>query len=428
MLDLEELFNVSLVLEVFRFMKTCLRFFISAFAGVMALASVQSFAADKGGTAANFSGHMRTRFEMVDNQNAAKTKWGEQFLNRARVNMDLMPMDSLKVRITPQANWQWSDGSNLAATNNVASLYLYEGWMSWMPSDSVALWVGRQEVVYGKKRIFTAQDWSQRGVTHDAARVRFSFDMGTTDLFWVKGVESHFDATGSLATRSPDTDVFALYNSFNLSEQTGFLNTADLYATLEMDQSKASKTGYFMVGTLLDGGVNDFDFNVELAGQMGKYRGAKSQKGLMGALEAGYTFMEKHRVGMEAVYTNSEWKDLVGTDHAHLGKSDLVTFNSNLMALAAKAKFQLSNEFDAGIDGWYFMKAKKAGNNPATFAERTAGKKGVGFEVDLALGYNAEDNLRFDVGYNLFVPNGSTKLSGTSATNSDMHIQGTLKF
>ncbi len=404
-------------------MKTCLRFFISAFAGVMALASVQSFAADKGGTAANFSGHMRTRFEMVDNQNAAKTKWGEQFLNRARVNMDLMPMDSLKVRITPQANWQWSTPSA-----NKANLYLYEGWMSWMPSDSVSLWVGRQEIVYGKKRIFTAQDYSQEGVTHDSARVRFSYDMGTSDLFWVKVAETHFDAAGTLATRSPDTDLLALYNSFNLSEQTGFINTADVYATLLWDQSKAAKTNYFMVGTLMDGGMNDFDYNVELAGQFGKLAGVKSRKGLLGALEAGYTFMEKHRIGLEGVYTNNEWLDLVGTDHAHLGKADVVAFSSNLMAMAFKTKFQLSNEFDAAVDGWYFMKAKKAGVNPATFVERTGGKKGVGFEVDLAVGYNAEDNLRFDVGYNLFVPNGSTKLSGTSATLSDMHVQGTLKF
>jgi len=417
-------------------MKTCLRFFISAFAGVMALASVQSFAADKGGTAANFSGHMRTRFEMVDNQNTAKTQWGEQFLNRARVNMDLMPMDSLKVRITPQANWQWS-----APSVNPAFLYLYEGWMSWMPSDSVSLWVGRQEIVYGKKRIFTAKDWSQEGATHDSARVRFSYDMGTSDLFWVKLDENQIDAAGSVANRAPDTDLLALYNSFNLSEQTGFLNSADVYATLLLNQAKASKTNYFMVGTLLDGGMNNFDYNLEFAGQFGKVglgvlkakKNFKSQKGLLAAAEAGYTFMEKHRIGVEGVYTNSEWRDLVGTDHAHLGKADLVKFESGLMALAAKTKFQLSNEFDAAVDGWYFMKSKKDGVNnpfddPSTSVERTAGKRGVGFEIDLAVGYNAEDNLRFDLGYNLFMPNGSTKLSGASATSSDMHVQGTLKF
>ena len=54
-------------------MKSVLRFFITAFAGVMALAGTQSFAADKGGTMANFSGHMRTRFEIVDNQGKTST-------------------------------------------------------------------------------------------------------------------------------------------------------------------------------------------------------------------------------------------------------------------------------------------------------------------------------------------------------------------
>ncbi len=403
-------------------MKT-LRFFMCAFAGVMSLASTAS-AADKGGTMANFSGHMRTRFEMTDNDNASKTKWGEQFLNRARLNMDLMPMDSLKVRIAPQATWQWSDPST-----NVSALNLYEGWMSWMPSDSITLWVGRQEIVYGKQRIFGDGNWSQAGVTHDSARVRFSYDMGSSDLFWVKIDENHFNAAGSIdATRATDTDLLALYNSFNLSETTGFLNTADVYLTLLWNQGSAVKTNYFMGGILLDGGMNAIDYNLEVAAQMGKFANVKSQKGLLAALDVGYTFMEKHRVGFEGVYANNEYRALTGTEHEHLGHSDLVNFGPNLLAMGLKTDFKLTDEFDVGVDGWMFMKAKKKLGNPSSLGDRTAGKKQVGMELDMTLGYNAEDNLRFEAGYNLFMPRGSTKLSGTSANQSDVYLQGTLKF
>jgi hypothetical protein len=325
----------------------------------MALAGNHVSAADKGGTMANFSGHMRTRFEITDNDNASKTKWGEQFLNRARLNMDLMPVDSLKVRITPQATWTWENPST-----NVSALNLYEGWMSWMPSDSLTLWVGRQEIVYGKQRIFGDKSWSQEGLTHDSARIRLSHDMGSSDLFWVKVAENHFNAAGSIdATRATDTDLLALYNSFNLSETTGFLNTADVYLTLLWNQAKAGKTQYFMGGVLLDGAMNAIDYNLEIAAQMGKLAGVKDQKGLLAALDVGFTFMEKHRVGFEGVYANNEYRSFIsGTEHEHLGHSDLVTFGPNLMALALTTNFKLTDEFDAGIDGWYFMKAKKDGS------------------------------------------------------------------
>ncbi len=370
---------------------------------------------------------MRTRFELVDNLNKTQTKWGEQFLNRARLNMDLMPVDSLKVRITPQATWQWSQdmGEGDDATRNVANMYLYEGWMAWMPNDAVSLFVGRQEVVFGKERIFTDLDWSQEGFTHDAARVQFSYDMGTTNLFWVKMDESHFDDAGSsLAARSPDMDALVLYNSFNLSEQTGFLNTVDVYGGLIWDGSKAAKTNYFMIGTLIDGGMNAFDFNAEFAGQFGKLAGDKGQKGLLAALDAGYTFMEKHRVGAQAVYTNQEWYDVVGTDHGHLGHADLVNFDDNLMAFALNADFKFTDQFDAGLDGWMFMKSKKDGATAGGLAAGTGSGRTGGYEIDMTLGYNPEDNLRFEGGYALFISRGYAK----DKNMSDVYLSGTLKF
>lgn len=406
-------------------MKSVLRFFITAFAGVMALAGTQSFAADKGGTMANFSGHMRTRFEIVDNQGKTSTKWGEQFLNRARVNMDLMPVDSLKVRIAPQATWQWENPGT-----NQANMYLHEGWMAWMPSDSVSLWVGRQEIVFGKERIFTDSDWGQRGVSHDAARVQFSYDMGTSHLFWVKNAENHFDGSdvdgGNItAARAPDTDLLALYNSFNLSEQTGFINTVDVYGTLLWNGNKAAKTTYFMMGALVDGAMNAFDYNTEIAAQFGKFGGAKSQKGMLVALDAGYTFMEKHRVGMQGVMTNREWRDLVGTDHGHLGHSDLASFGNNLMALALNTDFKFTDQFDAGLDGWWFMKNKKGGATAGGILPAVASSsKQAGYELDMTLGYNPEDNLRFETGYALFISRGYAK----DKKQSDMYVSGTLKF
>lgn len=399
-------------------MKTVLRFIITAFAGVMTLAGAQSFAADSsGGTMANFSGHVRTRYEIVDNANATKSKWTEQFLNRARINMDLMPMDSLKVRIAPEAMWQWNN-----PTGNVADVVLHEGWMSWMPSDSVSLWVGRQTITYGKERIFTDLDWGQAAVTHDSARVRFSYDMGQSDLFWVKAAENHFNTP-----RRPDTDLLALYNSFNMSEQTGFINTLDLYGLVLWNGSTGTKTQYFTIGALVDGGMDAFDYNVEAAAQFGKFAGAKSQKGLLMAAEAGYTFMEKHRVGGEVVYSNREWRDLVGTDHGHLGDADLITFGSNLLALAAKTDFKLTDEFDAAIDGWYFMKAAKNGGTYGTLGAAAGTDKAVGFEVDFRLGYNPEDNLRFEAGYAVFMPQGDFD-NATSGNTSDMYLMGTMKF
>jgi hypothetical protein len=404
-------------------MKTVLRFFISTTAGVAAFATV-ALADMHGGSMHSMSGHMRTRLEVQDNQNFTDTKYTEAFHNRARLNVDLMPTDSLRVRITPEVRHTW--GSLDTARPNVDA---YEAWMSWMPSDMLGIYLGRQALSYGSGRVIGVRDWGQAdGIIHDAARFVINHNMGRSDLVVSKMNERHTQGTGL-----SDGNLFLLYNAFDLRDQTHLMSDLDIYGGWYYDPDvggvAGTKTNYFVAGARLAGAVEMIDYELEGTAQFGKLAGVKSQKGLMADLTVGVDFMERHRVGVNAVYANSEYQTLGLADtHQFLGLADVIN-RQNIYSIGADAKLGLTDEFKAGIAGYYFMRANTDSQTQHLNGVTTAGtKRALGMELDLTLGYQPEEMLLFEAGYGMFKPQSGLSASPANKISHDLYLQGTLSF
>ena len=75
---------------------------------------------------------------------------------------------------------------------DVAGLGIYEAWVVLKLHDSISVRAGRQELIYDNERFLSINNWSQKGVTHDALLFKFSS----------RGWDVHF---GSAFNQSRDT-------------------------------------------------------------------------------------------------------------------------------------------------------------------------------------------------------------------------------
>lgn len=412
-------------------MKTVFRFLITSTAGVTAFATV-ALADMHDGSMHSVDGHVRTRLEITDNNAGQDLDYTEQWLNRARLNLNVMPTDTLQVRITPEFTHTWDTGPDGVGNNTDDSLNdenftAHEAWMSWMPHDMVNLYVGRQVLSYGNELVFGTNDWMQRGRSWDAARVQVSYDLGTTDLFLAKVNERNVN--GGVA----DGNLLGLYNAFDLTDHTAYANDLDVYFFMWDDaQTGANRTRLAILGTRVDGMVQMVDYGVEVTGQFGtdnNVSGTDTVKGIQGDLDLGVNFMDRHRVGMGVAYANSEYQDLFSHQHKFFGLADQVT-RQNLLALSGSADLGLTDEFNVMVAGYYFMAAK---DDLGTAGGRTAAlnKRALAFEGDLVATFKPEEMIEFQGGYAFFKPLSGYKNATTPASDkvmSDFYLQGTLKF
>jgi len=424
LLDLCLRFNVEFATEVRGFMKTVLRFFMGSLAGVTAFASL-ALADNHEGVAHKVSGHFRTRLEWMDNMTsgstATKTNYTEQWLNRARLNVDVMPTDTLSGRIGMQAAHTWNQGTT-------PGFALREGWMAWMPMDTLTIYAGRQELSLGSERFLGDRDWSQAGQDFDALRATFTHDMGTSHFLYSKIAER--DATTNGAS---DGNFLLTYNSFNLADSVEVMRGLDAYAFYWLDNDSngvaASKTSTFGLGLRANGGMNMIDWELEGILHTGKIAGAKLT-GYNIDFNVGANFMDAHRVGVVFTYANEDYSNLFGEIHRYLGQADVVSRN-NVLAFGLEGDFNFSDQFYAGLDGYYFMKAKKgAAHNTLQGQAADGNNTALGMEADLRLGYNPEEMVNFELGYAAFLPRKALKDATTTAkqTVHNLYLQGTLKF
>lgn len=369
---------------------------------------------------------MRTRLQFDSNEALTDSDARHQFLNRAKVNFDFMPMDSMKVRFAPKAYHQWSQTNGdegAAGTPNNVDVYAHEAWMAYMPSDSLSLFIGRQELSYGKGRVIGARNWSQAGQQFDAARARLSYDMGHTDIFWSKLNDRQFDAT-----RGKDADLFAIYNSLNLEDRMEFVRHLDIYGFYWLEDTTAENK-VFNVGARLAGDMMMAFYELEFGGQFGKLGGGDSETGLWADATVGTMLQDRHSVALNFAYANQHYVNLLGDVHEFFGDADLLG-RQNLMSIAVKTAFGLTDEFSAELDGYYFMKAKKAEAvvNTLNAAYTTANESALGFEVDARLAYQPAEMLTFELGGALFAPGNAFKDANQDKTALRAYLEGTMKF
>lgn len=369
------------------------------------------------------SGHARTRMVFEDNT-ADLTKAGapdtdaqERWENRVRMNMDIMPATGLKVRISPQFTHTFgtaTDDSKFTAK---------EAWMMYSPNNMMSLYVGRQQFAFGNELVFGTNSWALNTVTHDALRAKFEFDMGHADLFYIKEAENS-------AAGGRDADVFGFYSSW---DKMGMMKVVDAYA-IWWDQKNADKTkrarfGIFGLRAAAD--FNAIDADAELTFNFGKVQG-NDVKGIAGDLQLGYNWMD-HRIGLGVVYANTEYTETTYVTthrgslrgHRYLGDADVFRRN-NIMALSLVTNWALSKEFEASVDGWWFMAAKDDAGSAGGLG--IAAKRNLGMEGDLAVAYMPMDMIAFQTGYAMFKPMGGLDDAGANKVVHRAYLQGQVKF
>ncbi len=377
-----------------------------------------------------FSGHARTRMVFEDNTAGTDSNAVERWDNRVRANMDFMPASGLKVRLAPQFTHVWGD----VATND--SFKAKEAWMMYSPNDMLSLWVGRQAVSFGNELILGTNSWAQDSTVHDVVKGVFTLDMGIAGVWYAKNQEG----TTTGAADSRDNDHFGIYLSFDKLDAVKVL---DLYA-IWWDQRSAAATSKARFGTFGARVAKDFDaidFGAEATVNFGnKAIGAayESFKGMAMDVAVGYNWND-HRVGLGLVYANSEYEEIAPTthratlrSHRYMGDADFFTReNGNLYALSLVSNFALNQEFEASVDGYYFMAAKSdlGSANGKTIADESA----LGMEADFALAYMPMDNIAFQAGYALFKPGSALDdaalgVNQKKETAHKAYLQGTLKF
>lgn len=405
-----------------------LRFLMTTTAGIAAFATSAIAQMPSSGNMLNVSGHVRTRLEIVDNYGGNDTKWADRFINRALLNLDVSPSDSLKVRVSPMFTHTFD-------TDSAAGFTAFEAWMAWMPTDMWSVYVGRQELNYGRGVVVSSNNWFQTPKSFDAVRLVASFGTGTVDFIYAKLDErntltddSSADAGNGIGERAVDSNLYGAYANFNMEDSVQFLTDLDLYVFFEDDaQSGANRKRVGTFGARFAGAADMLFYDLEGTWQYGKQAGA-DVNGLSLDTILGVNLMDRHSVAFSFAYANDEYQNLFGNIHDYLGATDLISRN-NLMAMGLSAKLGLTDSISAGVAGHYFMKAKTSvGHTTRDGAVAASSKRALGMEADLMLSYRAEEALTFDFGYAFFKPAGSLKDAGADKVMSDIYVQGTLKF
>ena len=388
-----------------------LRFLMTTTAGIAAFATSALAQMPTSGNMLNVSGHVRTRLEIVDNFAGTDTKWADRFINRALLNLDVSPSDSLKVRVSPMFTHTFD-------TNNDAGTFTaFEAWMAWMPTDMWSVYVGRQELNYGRGVVVSSDNWFQTPQSFDAVRAVASFGMGTVDFIYAKLDERNGLSDAGIAGRAVDGNLYGAYANFNMEDSVQFLTDLDLYAFFwddaQSDLAQRARVGIF--GARVAGAADMIFYDLEGTWQYGKQAG-DDVNGLSLDTILGVNLMDRHSVAFSFAYANDEYQNLFGNVHDYFGTTDIIARN-NLMAMGLTAKLGLTDSISAGAAGHYFMLAKTNG-----------AKRALGMEADLMLSYRAEEALTFDFGYAFFKADGSLKDAGADKVMSDIYVQGTLKF
>lgn len=370
-------------------MKLGFRFFMAS-AGVTALALFATEVSAQ--VKQELSGHARTRMVFNKNTTAQDTPSTESLQNRVRLNIDVMPSSSLKVRMAPQFRNTWGD-----AASNVFTAK--EAWMSYSPNKDMSLALGRQSVALGNNRHFGTDSWNEDSIVHDAARLNFGFGSGNGSFIYVKNTEA-----GTPNGENRDRDLYILYTTWN---KVGFTNTLDLWAAWDDQKHEdiASRSRFGSVGLRFTVASGNADADVEAVYQHGKTAG-EDKRGYSVDAQVGWSF-DGHRVGVLGYYSNDEKSSEFGDKHRLtargrriLGDAQVFTNQSNLTVGALTTNFGVSKEFDLSADAYLMMAtddSKDAGGLAVT-------GKNVGMEFDFVGTYKATDMFSYDAGYALFKP------------------------
>lgn len=309
----------------------------------------------------------------------------------------------------------------------VPGIGLYEGWAEFKLVDSLFVKVGRQEIIYDNERLFTISNWSQKGITHDAALLKFRKNGWSLDF---GAAFNQYRDTTFTTDYSALRDNYKTLNFLWLTKKWehfkfSLMGVADGYQaknTINTTYLRATYGGLF--------GFNFSDFSSELRGY---YQSGQDEKGsFINAYYASADFYYKIKNLMNfqlgGEYTSGKnycdstnkrvtyFTNLYGSSHTFNGSMDYFTKPSDeqyagLIDIYLFITGKISEKVSARCDLHYF-----ALQNNYIKSNQIINKY-LGTEVDLSSKINFTKEVSLSLGYSVMFPGKSLTIVQSGNTD-----------
>jgi len=410
-------------------------------------------------------GEVRLRMESETNRNfGARDPTNDTFLlYREMLHADLQYRRLFRVFVEgADARVADRDLPQVPGMENTFDLHQLFADVKLLGEDGpLALRVGRQEMAYGRERLIAKLDWSNDTRRFDGVKLMYSTPRFDVDAFWVKPVffsnepfsnpwHTHINENmhRKIDHWREEQNFYGVYTTykgfdrhtlemyfFGLNDRGIFVNANNRFGDLNV----------YTLGSRFSGSTGNFDYDVEGAGQWGKWVGDDVQAWMFAA-DGGYTFKNvpmTPRVGAGFDYatgddtprdnTHGTFNQLYPLGHAHLGLIDLVA-RANVIAPNLNTSFKPHKNvvvklswfhfwLDSNLDALY-----NAGGNVLRRNVSGSSGKDVGDELDLTINWQVDTHSSFLLGWSHFWPNNFIESSGPSRDADYIYLQYTFKF
>ena len=304
---------------------------------------------------------------------------------------------------------------------------------------------GRQELQYGAQRLISPLDWGNLRRSFDGVKVFADFDKWRIDMFAVRPVVAD---RKNLDDGDENQEFYGVYTTWKGGPR---LSTDLYFLALNNDNPTANSNGavgereLYTIGTRLWGGLGNWDYETELAGQFGSF-GRDRVRSWMATVGGGYTFADvgwQPRLGLSYDYasgdedptdsTHQTFNQLFPLGHAWLGYLDRIG-RSNVHAIKAQLKVKPCQRVVAWADFHTFFADEdqdamySAGGAALRRTTTGAGSKTFGHELDLAMKVTLDVHTAALLGFSQMWPGGFVSRTGDDDRASLFYGQIEYKF
>jgi len=325
----------------------------------------------------------------------------------------------LKAKISFQDVRTWGDE---VLKTDVPGIGLYEGWVEMLLVDSLSLKVGRQELSYDNERLLSKGDWNAKGVTHDAAVLKYKRFNWTVDIG--NAFNQTSDATFFGTDYSAGGGNYKTLNYFWVTKQVKNLKVnatgiADGY------QKTGTKNTLYIRGTY-GGGVeyklNDLNIAARGFSQTGKDMDGKDISAYYANVDISYLFIKKLTVlggceyisGNDATDTTNKkvntFSTLYGSGHRYNGNMDYFTDmpkhtkGAGLVDGYLNIKYKFNDKASARADVHYFKLQNHYLKNKVNI------DRYLGSETDLSAQFDFSKEVSLTIGYSFMMATSSMEI------------------
>lgn len=342
---------------------------------------------------------------------------------RTRFNA-LYSSDVFKVFISAQDIRVWGDLNQLDK-GDYNRFALYQAWGEYFFNEKISLKVGRQELVYDDSRIFGNVGWAQQARAHDVAllkienenlkaHVGMAFNQKKDVLFGNDYFASMSNGVPTLNKNYKNMQFVWLhtkigkaglsllalnngmesFNSATAEFKTIYSQTLGVRFTPTLGPVKLAAATYYQMGNI---GSEDTDLSAIYFALAGTIKSSENT-----TVIAGFEYLSGTSLKEKSENPNElkSFTPLYGTNHKFNGHMDYFfvgNHGNNVGLIDIYATLKVSaKKWSFFVTPHYFIAAADVNKSAAdNYAEMD---KGLGLEVDMAITYAAQKNMKFQLG------------------------------